>query len=479
MSKFVSKTIGQVMHEAASNYPEHDALIFPDRDLRENYATYHDKCVQVARGFLKLGIKKGEHVAIWATNIPEWAYIQFGLSMIGAVIVTVNTNYKANELEYVLNQSDATTLIHIENFRDNNYYEVVSELVGNMDTQEKGNITCEKLPKLKNIIYIGDREETPGMFKLEEIIKMGEEVSDEELEAREATLDPHDVINMQYTSGTTGFPKGVMLTHYNVINDARMFGERMNLCSTDKYIVHMPLFHCGGCVMGTLASAYYGACMVLLEQFNPLDALKAVHNYKCSVIGGVPTMYIAMLTHPDFDKFDLTSLRTGFMGGSPCPTKVMEQVLTVMHCPEMTIVFGTTETSPVIMQTKPDATLEERCGTVGKPYDDVEVKVVEPGTFNEVPVNTQGEIITKSECVMKGYYKMPEATAEAIKDGWYFTGDLGMVDENGNYKITGRSKDMIIRGGENIYPKELEEFLYKNPKVEDVQGCWHPRRKIW
>jgi len=322
---------------------------------------------------------------------------------------------------------------------------------------------------LKNVVYIGDREETPGMFKFDEIIKMGEKISDSELEEREASLDADDVINMQYTSGTTGFPKGVMLTHYNIVNNARMVGDVMGMTEKDRLLIQVPLFHCFGCVMSTLNSVYHGSTMVVLEAFDPLLALKAIDSENCTAINGVPTMFIALLNHPDFKEYDMSSLRTGIMAGAPCPVEVMNKVRTEMYCEEVVIAFGQTECSPVMTMTRRDDPVELRVSTVGTLLPDIEGRIIDPETGENLPANVQGEIVTRSKCVMKGYYEMEEATANAIdREGWLHSGDLGTVDENGYFKVTGRIKDMIIRGGENIYPREIEEFLYQNPKVNDV-----------
>ena len=478
MTDFVKKTIGQVIRETAEKYPHNEALIFPKTGLRQNYHELYESCRSVAKGFMALGVQRGDHVSVWTTNLPEWVYLQFGLSMIGGVLVTVNTNYKSHELEYILKQSNSTTLVIMEEYRDTNFYTTTREVIGGLDHMEPGKINTGNIPALKNIVYIGPREFTPGMHHFGEIAKMGEAVSDSELEERERSIEIHDTINMQYTSGTTGFPKGVMLTHYNIVNNARMVGDVMDMTEKDRLLIQVPLFHCFGCVMSTLNSVYHGSSMVVLEYFDPEGALRAIDTEKCTAINGVPTMFINIMSHKDFGKYDMTSLRTGIMAGAPCPVEAMNNVRTKMHCPEVVIAFGQTESSPVMTMTRRNDPVDLRVSTVGRLLPDIEGKVVDPDTGMDLPANRQGEIVTRSECIMKGYYMMPEATAAAIdKDGWLHTGDLGEIDENGYYKITGRIKDMIIRGGENIYPREIEEFLFQHPKVNDVHVVGIPDKR--
>ncbi len=478
MSEFREITIGGLLRETAAKIPAHEALVCPEFDVRMNYQEFLGHCVKVAKGFMALGINKGDHVSVWTTNLPEWVYMQFGLSMIGAVLVTVNTNYKSHELEYILKQSDSTTLVHMHEHRDTNFYNTVCEVIPELKNSRPGDLKTTKLPSLKNVVYIGKSKDTPGMFAFADVVALGDKISDGDLAAREKSLSVHDPINMQYTSGTTGFPKGVMLTHYNIVNNARMVGDVMGMTDKDKLLIQVPLFHCFGCVMSTLNSVYHGSTMIVLEAFDPLKALQAIDKEKCTAINGVPTMFIAMLNHPDFSKYDTKSLRTGIMAGAPCPVEVMNEVREKMHCSEVVIAFGQTECSPVMTMTRRDDPVELRVSTVGRLLPDIEGKIVDPDTNEDVPVNVQGEIVTRSSCVMKGYYKMPEETAKAIdKDGWLHTGDLGTVDENGYFKVTGRIKDMIIRGGENIYPREIEEFLHKNPKINDVHVVGIPDKK--
>ncbi|MCG6534927.1 MAG: AMP-binding protein, partial [Syntrophales bacterium LBB04] len=418
------------------------------------------------------------HVSVWTAYLPEWLYMQFGLGMIGAVLVTINTNYKSHDLKYIVGQSDSTTLVLMEGYRDTNYYETVQAVVPELAGSVPGRLESAALPFLKNVVYIGERGQAPGMFKFDEVIRRGESVTDEELAARELSLSTHDVINMQYTSGTTGFPKGVMLTHYNIANNAFMLGEVMGMTPSDRLLIQVPFFHCFGCVLSTMNAVCAGSAMVVMEFFDPAKGLAAITREKCTAVNGVPTMFIAMLNHPDFEKYDMSTLRTGIMAGAPCPVEVMNQVRTRMHCPEIVIAFGQTECSPVITMTRRDDDVQLRVATVGRLLDNIEGKVVDPETGLDLPPNTQGEIVTRSACVMKGYYKMPEETARAVDaEGWLHTGDLGTMDERGYFRVTGRIKDMIIRGGENIYPREIEEFLLGHPQVSDVQVVGIPDRK--
>ncbi len=478
MSDYKEATIGGILRETVEKFPKHEALVYPDTGLRQDYTEFYNSCRDVAKGFMALGVEKGDHVSVWTTNLPEWVYMQFGLSMIGAVLVTVNTNYKSHELDYIVRQSDSTTLVLMEEYRDSNFYDITRNVVQNLDDTEPGKVNWEKLPVLKNIVYIGQRKDTPGMFKFDDVVAMGKSITDEELDARESVLDFHDVINMQYTSGTTGFPKGVMLTHYNIVNNAIMVGDVMGMTDSDRLLIHVPLFHCFGCVMSTLNCVTHGSTMVVMEYFEPLKSLQAVQNEKITAINGVPTMFIAMLSHPEFEKYDMKSLRTGIMAGAPCPVETMNQVRAKMHCKDVVIAFGQTECSPVMTMTRMDDPVELRVSTVGRLLPGVEGTIIDPETGDQMPVGEQGEIVTRSACVMKGYYKMPEATEKSIDaEGWLHTGDLGTINQQGYFKVTGRIKDMIIRGGENIYPREIEEFLLTNPKVQDVHVVGIPDEK--
>ncbi len=464
-----SITIGDLLDETTSRYPDKEAVVYQERNLRYTFAEFQRVCNQAAKGLMSLGIQAGENVAIWATNVPEWVTAQFASAKMGAVLVTVNTSYRVHELEYLLRQSDSTTLLLIDSYRGASYLDMIREICPELDTCQPGELKAERLPHLKNVIYLGTERQN-GMFLWSDLLERASTVDDAELIARQRSLQPDDVINMQYTSGTTGFPKGVMLSHNNIVNNAIKVAGCMNLGPDDKVCIPVPFFHCFGCVMGTLACVATGAAMAPVIAFDPGTVLSVVAAERCTALYGVPTMFIAELNHPAFADFDLSSLRTGIMAGSPCPIEVMKNVVDKMGIRDITIAYGQTETSPVITQTRAEDSIERRVTTVGRVHEDVEIKVVDPTTGEIVPPGVQGELCARGYMVMKGYYKMPEQTYKTIdSDGWLHTGDLATVDEEGYYKITGRLKDMIIRGGENIYPREVEEFLYTHPKILDVQ----------
>lgn len=476
MEKLIEITVGSLLDDMARKYPDHDCALYTDRPFRKTYSEFNEICNKVAKSFLKMGIKKGDHVAIWATNVPEWLITLFASAKIGAVLVTVNTNYKVFELEYLLKQSDSNTLVLLDGFKDSNYIQIINELCPDLKNSEPGKFHSEELPFLKNIISVSS-EKHPGMFNWDEIIDMGSDISDEELYAISNSLNCHDVINMQYTSGTTGFPKGVMLTHYNIVNNGMCIGDCMHFTYEDRLCIPVPFFHCFGLVLAIMACVTHGTTMVPVDYYSPLKVMNAIQSERCTAVHGVPTMYIAMLEHPDFSKYDFSSLRTGIMSGSPCPIKVMEAVVEKMNMKDITIPYGQTEASPVCTQTRIGDSLELRVSTVGRALPFIECKIVDPETNQDLPDGVPGEFVARGYNVMKGYYKMPEATAQAIDaDGWLHTGDLATRDENGYYKITGRIKDMIIRGGENIYPKEIEEFLYTLPEIKDVQVIGVPSK---
>ncbi len=477
MAEMLEVTVGKLLEEKANAYPEHEAVVYADRGLRMTYRQFDEYCRLVARSLMKLGIQSGEHIAIWATNTPEWLACQFATGKMGAVLVTVNTNYRTAELEYLLKQSDSTTLLLIEQYRDTSYIDTIYEIAPELYECQPGQLKAKRLPRLKNVIVLGDKR-YPGTYTWNDLLAMAQDTAEEELDQRMNSLDPHDVINMQYTSGTTGFPKGVMLSHYNIINNAYNIAQCMKLTKDDRLCIPVPFFHCFGCVLGVLACVSVGATIVPIQEFNATQVLQTVQDEKCTALHGVPTMFIAELNDPDFEKYDLSSLRTGIMAGSNCPIEVMKAVIEKMGAKEITIAYGQTESSPVITQTRTDDPIHLRVETVGRALPNVEVKIVEPGTNKEVPCGVQGELCTRGYHVMKGYYNNPEATKEAIdEEGWLRTGDLAIMDENGYCRITGRLKDMIIRGGENIYPREIEEFLYQHPKILDVQVVGVPDEK--
>ncbi|WP_243374725.1 AMP-binding protein [Geotalea sp. SG265] len=478
MSTRLEFTIGGLLDHIAATYPDNDALVYPELGLRYSYRQFNEVCRRVAKGLLKLGIRKGENVAIWAYNVPEWVILQFATAKIGAVLVTVNTAYKSAELEYLLNQSDSTTLFMVRSWKDTDYVATLGEVVPELATAKDGRITTPKLPFLKNLVFIGD--ETPaGMLSFACIAEMGTDVADTELAAVEASLDIHDTINMQYTSGTTGFPKGVMLTHHNLVNNGFNIGECMKFTHADRLCIPVPFFHCFGSVLAVMASVTHGTAMVPVELFDPLKVLQTIEKERCTAVHGVPTMFIAELEHPEFRKFDLSTLRTGIMAGSVCPIEVMKRCVKDMNLTEITSVYGQTESSPGITQTRTGDSLELRVSTVGRALPGAEVRIVDIETGESLPPGKQGELCARGYMVMKGYYKMPEETAKVIDaDGWLHTGDLAVMDESGYCKITGRIKQMIIRGGENIYPKEIEEYLYTHPKISDVQIYGVPDRRF-
>lgn len=476
-SEFITLTIGELLDQTTANYPEKDAVVYADRDVRWSYRQLQEKSNEFAKGLIQLGIEKGENMAIWATNVPEWIITQFGSAKAGAVLVTVNINYRAFELEYILKQSNVSTLVLIGGYRDVNYTDMLNEVCPELKLCQPGQLKSEKVPKLKNVIFIG--EETPsGMFNFRDIIAVGQGVKDEELIERQSSLNSNEVINMQYTSGTTGFPKGVMLTHFNIVNDAKFVAECTGITSDDRLCFPVPLFHCFGCVMSTLACVTKGATMVPIEYFDAEKVLQAVERERCTALHGVPTMFIAELEMLKTKSYDLSSLKRGIMAGASCPIEVMKEVVDKMGMKEITIAYGQTEASPVLTQTRTDDSLELRVTTVGRALPHVEIKIINPQTGEEVPRGIQGELCARGFGLMKGYYNNPEATAAAIdRDGWLHTGDLARMDSNGYCNITGRLKEMIIRGGENIYPKEIEEFLYTHPKIMDVQVLGIPSEK--
>lgn len=477
MCQFFDITLGQLLEDNVDKYPDHEALVYSDRNLRYTFSEFNERVDNVAKGFLAIGLGKGDHIALWATNVPDWLVVNFAAAKIGAVLVTVNTNYRSSELDYILRQSDAKALCIIDQFRDIDYVGTVYELIPELKTAPRGYLKSERYPYLKQVIYLGP-EKHRGMYNINEITALACTVEEDKFQEIKTSVHPHDVVNMQYTSGTTGFPKGVMLTHYNIINNGFYIGERQKFTHEDRLCLPVPLFHCFGITLGVMAAFTHGMTICLLETFDALKVLATVQKEKCTAVYGVPTMFIAELSHPMFDMFDLTSLRTGIMAGSLCPEPVMREVIEKMHCREITNAYGLTEASPVFIQTSTDDPFEARVSTVGKPLPAIEVKVVDTETGEELGNNQPGELCCRGYNVMKGYYKMPEETAQAIdKDGWLHSGDIAIRREDGYYQITGRLKDMIIRGGENIYPKELEDFLYGVPGVKDVQVVGVPSEK--
>ncbi|WP_041262475.1 AMP-binding protein [Flexistipes sinusarabici] len=469
--------MGGLLEEIAKNYPENDALVYPFRNLRLTYKELDKETDKLAKGLVKLGVKKGDHIAVWAHNIPEWVLLLYATAKIGAVLVTVNTLYRSRELSYILKQSDAKMLFLVEGFKMQNYVETVYDILPELKETSDQELNFEEYPFLKRVVFIGDRKHT-GMFDYYNLYKIGEDISDAQLKAKKDECSYQDVINMQYTSGTTGFPKGVMLTHHNLLNNAYAIGQCMRFSDKDRLCIPVPFFHCFGLVLSILVCQTHGAAMIPVESFNPLEVLKSVEREKCTALHGVPTMFISELQLLEKENFDLSHLRTGIMAGSTCPIEVMRKVIDKMNMTDITIVYGQTESSPGITQTRVDDDIDVRVSTVGRELPGIEAKIVDPETGRECAPGVQGEMCARGYNVMKGYYKMPEATAKAIdNEGWLHTGDLAVKTEEGNYVITGRIKDMIIRGGENIYPREIEEFLYTHPAVEDVQIVGVPDKK--
>jgi fatty-acyl-CoA synthase len=470
-------TLGELLKETASKYPDQDAVVYVDRDYRLTWQQFDELTDELAKGLMALGIQKGEKVAVWATNVPFWVALMFATAKMGAVLLTVNTAYKRNELKYLLTNSDADNIFIINGFRDSDYIEILYDLAPELRNMQRGAIRSETFPHLKRVCFLGV-EKHRGMYSIPEIIGLARTVTDEELKARQATFNCHDVVNMQYTSGTTGFPKGVMLSHHNILNNGYSIGQRQRFTNKDKLLIHVPLFHCFGCVLGVMACLNHGTTMVFTEVFDPVKSMMSIEQEKCTAVYGVPTMFIAMLEHPLFAKFDFSSLRTGIMAGSVCPVQTMRQVTEKMYMKQITSVYGLTESSPGMTQSDVDDPYHYRVESVGKAFPHVEVKVLDPETNEEVERGKQGEVCCRGYNAMKGYYKNPEATAKCIDaNGWLHSGDLGVMDENGFVVITGRIKDMIIRGGENIYPREIEEFLYTMPGIADIQVAGVPSRK--
>lgn len=472
------KTIGRYFRDQVAVDPDHEFVVYPDRALRWTYKEFDERTDNLARGLLAIGMRPGDHLGVWARNIPDWLTFMYATAKIGVVMVTVNPVYKSHELDYVLKQSDMKALCVIDAYRDVDYLKIIRDLVPETLTQQRGYLESENYPFLKNIIYMGP-EKHRGCYSVPELVLLGSHVPEEALAEAETHFDNNDVVMMQYTSGTTGFPKGVMLTHRNILNNGFYIGEGQKLGPDDRVTLPVPFFHCFGCVLGVMANLTHRSTMIIVEEFDAGLVLQAVHKERATSVYGVPTMFIAELNHPDFDTFDLSSLRTGIMAGSPCPPETMREVMDRMYMKEITICYGLTETSPVFTQTSADDDIEHKCETVGRKHPPVDVRVIDPADGRICGPGEPGELCCKGYNVMKGYYKMPEETARAIDaDGYLHSGDLGTVDEDGYYRVTGRIKDMIIRGGENVYPLEVENFLLTMPGVLDAQVVGIPDPKL-
>lgn len=476
-SLFTEMTIGDFLEAETRAHPDRDFLVYPDRELRWSYAAFNKRVNELANGLMEIGLRHGDHIGIWAKNVPDWLTFFFAATKIGAVLITINTLYKNHELAYVLKQSDMKMLALIDRFQDSDYLHIIYDLVPELRHTARGHLESADFPHLKQVLYVG-QEKHHGMYNVNELLLLGQHNDMTRLHEGMKALRCDDVVNMQYTSGTTGFPKGVMLTHRNILNNGYYIGERQKFTGEDRLCLPVPLFHCFGIVLGVMAILSHGGTLVPLEQFDPLMALGAVQKERCTAIYGVPTMFIAEMNHPMFELFDMSTLRTGIMAGSPCPIEAMKNVMTKMHCPDITIAYGLTEASPVFTQTCTDDPPEIKASTVGKGMPFIEIKIINPDNGETAGINTPGEICCRGYNVMKGYYNLPEETARAIEpDGWLHSGDIAEVDAHGYYKITGRIKDMIIRGGENVYPREIEEFIYTLPGVKDVQVVGIPDPK--
>lgn len=471
------KTIGRYFRDMVEIEPDHEFVVYPDRDLRWTYKDFDERTDNLAKGLLAIGMKPGDHLGVWARNIPDWLTFMYATAKVGIVMVTVNPVYKGHEVSYVLKQSDMKALCIIDAYRDVDYIEIIRELVPESLEQPRGFLQSDEYPCLKNLIYMGP-EKHRGFYSVPELMLLGSHRPDSDLEWAEAQFDNNDVVMMQYTSGTTGYPKGVMLTHRNILNNGFYIGEGQKLGPSDRVTLPVPFFHCFGCVLGVMANLTHRSTMIIIEDFNASLVLQAVHKERATALYGVPTMYIAELNHPDFEKYDLSCLRTGIMAGSSCPPDLMREVMEKMNMREITICYGLTETSPVFTQTSVDDDIEHKCETVGRKHPPVDVRVIDPDDGHICGPGEHGELCCKGYNVMKGYYKMPEETARAIDaDGYLHSGDLGTVDEDGYYRVTGRIKDMIIRGGENIYPLEIENFLLGMPEILDAQVVGAPDEK--
>ncbi|PIF05836.1 MAG: AMP-binding protein [Draconibacterium sp.] len=461
-------TLGEVLEKRAFEIPDKEFIVYPDRNLNFTYKQFNERVNALARGLLYLGISPGDKVGIWAKNVPDWTTLMFATAKIGAILVTINTGYKLSEIEYILKNADINTLFISDGYRDSDFVKMITELVPELKTQARGELVSTRFPYLKNVVYVG-RQKHRGMFNTTELMLLGNHIDDIELENAKDSLDCHNVVMMHYTSGTTGLPKGVMLSHHNILNNGFAVGECMKFSAKDKLLVCVPLFRTFGSVLGVCGVVTHGATLVFTEEFEPVMVMASVQKEKCTALYGVPTMFIEELKHPMFDMFDLSSLRTGIMAGAPCPIDIMEQVMTKMHIRDIIIVYGLTEASPGVTATRAHNSPEQRSATIGFELPNVEVKIIDLATGEICENEIQGEICCRGYNVMKGYYKNKTATNEVIDNqGWLHTGDLGTRTAEGFYKLTGRLKDLIICGGENIYPTEIEKYLLKMPQIDNV-----------
>jgi len=462
------ETVGNVLDRAAERYPDQDALVFPGLELRWSWRELNERVNRVASWLIALGVEAGQHVGIWSMNVPEWMVTQFAVGRIGAVLVNVNPAYRLHELEDALRMADVATLLVGSSFKGSDFVAMVESLCPEVEAANSRDWASARFPRLKRLIALGERP-GPGWWTWTDI-EQGPHARESVFEQRVQDVRAADVHNIQFTSGTTGLPKGAMLTHRNVLMNAFYTGERLRYSASDRVCVPVPFYHCFGCVLGTMACAVYGAAVVVpAPSFDAGATLAALDTERCTAVYGVPTMYVAQLEYPEFARFDLTSLRTGIMSGAPCPLPLMEEVVSRMGVREICIGYGQTEASPIITLTSVDDAIEVRVGTVGHPIPGLAVKLVDPATGREASTGEAGELWVMGHCVMAGYYNNPDATARAVDvDGWLHTGDMARCRNDGNYRIVGRSRELIIRGGENIYPAEVEEFLHHHPAVAEV-----------
>jgi len=475
----IDATIGDFLDQISARYPDNDALVSVHQGLRLSYRDFLLQVDQCARALMAVGVDSGDRIGIWSPNCAEWTILQFATTKVGAILVTINPSYRSHELEFALRQSGCRALVTARNFRTSDYLRMIRDLAPQLARDAPGQLTAGRLPDLKTLICLGEGN-VAGAWDWREFMRFASRVSPGSLAERQRQVSPHDAVNIQYTSGTTGTPKGATLSHHSILNNAWFGARRLNFTDQDRLVIPVPLYHCFGMVTANLACVSHGATMILpSEAFEPGAVLQAIHDERATAVYGVPTMFIAELEHPDFEKYDFSSLRTGIMGGSPCPVEVMNACIGRMNLREMEIAYGMTETSPIATQTVHDAPIDRRVSTVGQVHPHVEIKIIDPDTGATVDKGLPGELCTRGYNVMLGYWRDEEQTAQAIDpDGWMHTGDLAMMDAEEYVSIVGRIKDMIIRGGENVYPREIEELIYTHPKVRDVQIIGVPDARL-
>ena len=471
-------TLGQLLDQAIARCGPQACLVYADRDFRLTWTEFGSLVDQMARGLMALGVQRNEKIALWATNVPHWIPLMFATAKIGAILLPLNTNYRSTEIDFALRQSETENLFLIDGFRNTDYLQTLYDLIPELKTQPRGALKIPRYPHLKRLFFLGP-EKRRGIYSLNELLALAVQTPQADYEARQRELNCHDIVNMQYTSGTTGFPKAVQLSHSNIANDGFWIGACQNLSSVDRVCIPVPLFHCFGCVLGVMACVNHGSTMVLLEKYDPVLVMMSIEKERCTACYGVPTMYIAILDHPLFSKFSYDSLRTGLMAGAPCPEKRMRQLFDLMNMTEVSNAYGLTEAGPVMSQTRYfEKDMRNKCKTIGQALPGIEVAIVNPETGALCEVEQPGEICCRGYNTMKGYYKLPEQTAACIDaNGWLHSGDIGHMDENGYFYITGRLKDLIIRGGENISPKEVEDFISHLEGVQDIQLVGVPSSK--